>query len=244
MSIYFMQLRWIKVFVFLFFLGCGSTNLTSKSSNNWCFTKFEDRDNFFEYLNAHEEHAKNEGDIESMRLVGCAYYQKGDLDLAEQWLNEAYQNGHGNIPIDLTAIYLKEGDLERALTWKRENALQPTDRTRWLDIIVPIERYGKSGLRIYLNQAQAMLERKIKHEGETPMTSQLMETIEDLIEEENNCVQSSDCWTAHTDEKKAYVHNLFQGMLSSMVPNIPKSWNYEAGEVGLEPTASDEEDTV
>ena len=236
-----MQLSWIKVSVFLFFLGCGSTNLESRSSTHWCFTKFEDRDNFFEYLNAHEENAENKGNVESMRLVGCAYYQKGDLNLAEQWLNEAYQNGHENVPVDLTAIYLKEGDLDRALNWKRENTLKPTERTRWLDVIAPIERYGKSNMRIYLNQARSMLERKIKHEGETPMTSQLMDIIDDLIKEENTCaLKSSECWTAHTNEKKAYVRNIFQGMLLSMVPDIPKSWNYEEGEVGLEPAVLEE----
>ncbi len=238
-----MQLSWIKVFIFSLFLGCGSSNLSSQSSN-WCFTKFENRENFFEYLNAHEEYANDEGNVESMRLTGCAYYQKGDLDLAEQWLSAAYENGHENVPIDLMAIYLKEGDLERALSWKQESTLKPTNRTRWLDIIAPVERYKKSSLRIYLNQARSMLERKIKHEGDTPMTSQLMEIIDDLIKAENTCaLKSSECWTAHTGEKKAYVLNIFQGMLLSMVPDIPQSWNYEEGEVGLEP-ASPEEDTA
>ena len=241
MSVYFMQLDWIKVFIFLFFLGCGSAQLNSESFDDWCFTKFENRDNFFEYLSTHEEHANNDKNVESMRLVGCAYYQKGDLELAEQWLNEAYRNGHKGVPVDLTAIYLKEGDLERAMTWKRENALE-SDRIRWLNIIDPIERYVKSGQRMYLNQSRAMLKQQIQYEGETPMTLEFMDTIEDLIEKENACaLNDSDCSYAYTNEKKFYVHILSQGMLSSMVPDIPKSWNYEEEEIGLLPVVLEED---
>ena len=243
MSVYFMLLDWIKVFVFVLFLGCGSAQLNSESFNDWCFTKFENRDNFFEYLNVHEKYAKSDKNVESMRLAGCAYYQKGDLDLAEQWLNEAYRNGHKGVPVDLTAIYLKEGDLERALAWKRENTLE-SDRIRWLNIVEPIERYKKSGQRMYLTQTRAMLRQKIKYEGETPMTLEFMKTVEDLIEEENACaLENSDCSYAHTSEKKVYVHILSQGILSSMVPDIPKSWNYEEEEMGLLPVVL-KEDTV
>ena len=205
---------------------------------------FENRDNFFEYLNTHEEHAINNRNVESMRLVGCAYYQKGDLDLAEQWLNEAYQNGHEGVPIDLIAIYLKEGDLERALTWKQENTLEPTARIRWLQVVEPIEHYRKSNQSMYLHQARAMLEQKIQYEGETPMTSQLLESIIDLINEESVCaLRNSNCSIAYTNEKKAYVQIFSQGILSSMIPDVPKSWNYEEEEIGLLPDVP-EEDTV
>jgi len=238
-----MQLAWIKVFIFLFFLGCNSVQLNSESFDDWCFPNFENRDKFFEYLNIHEEYARNENDVESMRLVGCAYYQKGNLDLAEQWLNEAYQHGHKGVPVDLTAIYLKEGDLERALAWKRENTLE-TDLIRWLNIIEPIERYEQSNQRMYLHEAGAMLKHKIQHEGETPMTLELMRVIEDLLEEEASCaVENSDCSYADRDEKKAYVYMLSQGILSSMVPDTPKSWNYEEEDLGLLPVVLEEDTT-
>ena len=237
-----MQLAWIKVFIFLFFLGCGSAHLNSESFNNWCFTNFENRDNFFEYLNTHEEHAKN-NDVESMRLVGCAYYQKGDLDLAEQWLNEAYQNGHEGVPVDLTVIYLKERDLERALAWKREKeSTLESDLIRWLDVIVNIIRYKQSDQRMYLSQAGVMLKYKIKQEMETSMTLELMSTIEDLIEEENACaLDSPDCSYARRDEKKDYVYVLSQGILSQMVLDYPKIWNYEEGETGILPVVLKED---
>ena len=232
----------IKVFIFLFFLGCGSARLNSESFDKWCFTNFKNRDKFFEYLNTHEEYAKN-NDVESMRLVGCAYYQKGDLDLAEEWLNEAYQNGHKGVPVDLTAIYLRERDLERALTWKRENTLE-SNEIRWLNVIEPIERYKHSNQRMYLNEAGAMLKHKIRHEGETSMTLELMNIIEDLIEEENACaLNSPDCSYARRDEKKDYAYIFSQGILLSMVPDTPKSWDYEEEELGLLPVVL-EEDTV
>lgn len=234
----------IKVFIFLFFLGCGSAQLNSESFDEWCFKRFEHRDSFFEYLSINEEYAKNDKNVESMRLIGCAYYQKGDLDLAEQWLNEAYQNGHKGVPVDLTAIYLKEGDLDRALDWHRENALE-SDRIRWLNIIVPMEHYRHKDERMHLSRARSMLEYKIQYEGETPVTLRLMETIEDLINEENSCAKRNpDCSHADTNEKKASVHIFSRGALSSMIPDIPKSWNYEEGEVGLSPTMPNEEDTV
>lgn len=238
-----MQLSWIKVFVFLLFLSCSSAQLNSESFNNWCFTKFENKDNFFEYLNIHEEYAKNEANVESMRLAGCAYYQKGDLDLAEQWLHEAYEKGHEGVPVDLIAIYLKEGDLERALVWKDVNTLEPTNQMRWLDIIVPLEHYIRDNRRAYLNQAKIMLKLKMQYEGETPMTSRFMEIIENLIEDENTCALSADCPVAYASEKKAYVHIFSQGVLSNMVPDIPQSWNYEEEDIGLLPSVP-EEDTV
>ena len=241
-----MPFHWIKVFVFVLFLGCGSAQLNSESFDDWCFKKFEHRDSFFEYLNINEESARDNKNVESMRLIGCAYYQKGDLDLAEQWLNEAYQYGHKGVPIDLTAIYLKEGDLERALAWHRENSLE-SDRIRWLNIIMPIERYRHSDQRMYLSGAQSMLEYKIQHEGETPVTLSLMDALEDLMEEENNCaVRNSDCSHADTNEKRASIHIFSRGALSSLVPHIPQSWNHEEGEVGLLPQTTEEnkEDTV
>ena len=97
---------------------------------------------------------------------------------------------------------------------------------------------------MYLTQTRAMLRQKIKYEGETPMTLEFMKTVEDLIEEENACaLENSDCSYAHTSEKKVYVHILSQGILSSMVPDIPKSWNYEEEEMGLLPVVL-KEDTV
>ncbi|MDE0151516.1 MAG: hypothetical protein OXK80_03325 [Bdellovibrionales bacterium] len=236
----------IKVFIFLFFLGCGSAQLNSETFDDWCFEPFKQRDNFYEYLNIHEEYAKSDNNVESMRLAGCAYYQKGDLDLAEQWLSEAYQNGHKGVPVDLTAIYLKEGDLERALTWykEKENTLE-SERIRWLDIVVPMERYRHSNERMYLSGARSMLEHKIRIEGDTPVTLRLMETIDDLIEEETQCARRDHgCSYARINEKKASIHVFSRGVLSSMVPDIPKSWNYEEGEVGLLPIMPNKEDTV
>jgi len=76
------------------------------------------------------------------------------------------------------------------------------------------------------------------------MTLELMRVIEDLLEEEASCaVENSDCSYADRDEKKAYVYMLSQGILSSMVPDTPKSWNYEEEDLGLLPVVLEEDTT-
>ena len=231
----------IKGWFFLIFMGCSFEHQLSSESTNWCFVKFLDRSKLLEYIEVHETQASQEGSVDSMRLLGCAYYQAGDIKSAEKWLKTAYKEGHSSVPIDLAAIYLKEGDLARASIWQRENTLEDTARIRWLRVVENIEQYNKTGASTYLKYTQSALQDKIRYEGQTPMTQEMLQIIETLIEEENACrMKNPECSHVYMNEKKAYMKTFSKGVLALLIPSTPQSWKYDADETGILPEKKSE----
>ena len=125
------------------------------------FIEFQDTVTFHNYIANHEKYAE-EGNPSSMRLLGCAYYQQGNILLAEQWLTQAYEKGKAGSAAALTAIYLKEGDLGKAGVWSQNITLE-TDLVRWLRVIDSLERYRVFEDVNYLTQAQTALRHKLNY---------------------------------------------------------------------------------
>ena len=216
------------VFLLFFTISCAeNTELLSLESTRWCFIEFQDSVTFNNYIANHEKYAE-EGNPGSMSLLGCAYYQQGDLLLAEQWLTQAYEKGRAGSAAALTAIYLKEGDLEKAGVWIQSITLE-TDIARWLKVVDSLERYRVFEDVNYLIQAQADLRRKLNYEGETEMTVNWLSTITDLIQDEEKC-KNSECSEVDFKESKRNVSIFSKGILSELVPANPLRWNFETEE--------------
>ena len=229
----------MKRLIFLLFL-CGCHTVQYSEQPGWCFIRFHDRQSFFNYMAAHEKYATNGGNINSMQLLGCAYYQKGDLASAEKWLKEAHTQGDEGAATALTAIYLKEEQPDLASTWKGHITTE-TDRVRWLYVIGHLERYRQTNATFALNLAHQALANKIHYEGSTEMTTQLLNFIKDLVKAENECNNTnSECSLVTFNEKKNYMHIFSRGALAEMIPSVPISWNYEPNEIGVLP----EENTI
>ena len=216
------------VFLLLFTISCAeNTELLSLEFTNWCFIQFQDAVTFNNYITNHEKYAE-EGDPSSMRLLGCAYYQQGNILLAEQWLTQAYEKGKAGSAAALTAIYLKEGDLEKAGVWSQNITLE-TDLVRWLKVVDSLERYRAFEDVNYLIQAQTALKRKLNYEGETEMTVNWLATITDLIQDEERC-QKFECSEMSFRESKQNVSIFSKGILSMLIPANPLKWNFESEE--------------
>ena len=216
------------VFLLFFAISCGqNTELLSLETAGWCFIEFQDSVTFNNYIAHHEKYAE-EGNPSSMRLLGCAYYQQGDLLLTEQWLTQAYEKGKARSASALTAIYLKEGDLEKAGRWI-QNIVLETDIVRWLKVVDAIERYLAFEDVNYLIQAQTSLKRKLNYEGDTLMTLQWLMVITDLIQDEEKC-QKFECSEADLVESKQNLSIFSKGILSMLVPANPLKWNFESEE--------------
>ena len=230
--------------VLIFSMGCTNsytTSLLSLDSPGWCFFSYDDSITFNDYMAFHEANVKSVNDINSMQLLGCAYYQKGDIALAEKWLVSAYEAGQEEAPTALTAIYLKEGDLQKASLWHKQIA-DETDHVRWLKVVEQIKKYKKYDKEVYLSQAYTALNYKINYEGPTSMTSQLLEIMNYIIEQSPYCTEpvSVDCRVSDFNEKKNYIYVLAEGVLSVMVPSVPLAWNFENGESAPVPVAEAE----
>ena len=222
-----------KWLICIFFLGCHNIQLHSEQAD-WCFIDFHSREAFYNYIESHKNYAQKQGHISSMKLLGCAYYQKGQLDLAEKWLSQAYTAGDEGVASALTAMYLKEGRLDLALNWKNKISLV-TGRERWLYVLDSLERYKKTQDVYYLHLAHTALEKKIQFEGDTEMTTQLSANIESLIQYESNCNQNSQCSLVAFNEKKSYLNIFSKGALATLVPVIPKAWSYDPQSTGILP---------
>ena len=216
------------VFLLLFSVSCAeNTEYLSLEVADWCFIEFQDTVTFHNYIANHEKYAE-EGNPSSMRLLGCAYYQQGNILLAEQWLTQAYEQGKAGSAAALTAIYLKEGDLGKAGVWSQNITLE-TDLVRWLRVIDSLERYRVFEDVNYLTQAQTALKSKLNYEGETDMTVNWLGTITDLIQEEQKC-QQFECSEVNFKESKQNVYIFSKGILSMLVPANPLKWNFESEE--------------
>lgn len=222
-----------SLLLFVFFCSCTNNTVSlSSATPGWCFYNFENRSTFDNYIVVHESSVKNSNNVNSMQLLGCAYYQKGDLLMAEKWLTNAYSAGDKGSSTALTAIYLKEGNLRRAATWGREIQVE-TDHVRWLRVVEEIKNYQKFDNVTYLKRAYDALNYKINYEGQTGMTVQLLNVINDLLEQEQVCrdLTSPDCSVFDFNERKNYIYILSEGVLAVMIPSVPLAWRYDPGDV-------------
>ena len=228
----------MRLFLLLFLLGCGgTTQYLSSESADWCFVRFENQKAFLNYIEVHENHANDTDNVNSMLLLGCAYYQQGDLSNSEQWLQKAYSKGNTNAAASLTALYLKEQDLEKASIWNNQMTIA-NDRVRWLKVLYALEKYYASQNINYLSQSYEALQRTMNYEGETKMTVQLLRNIGDLLQIERDCKNPEiNCVAYDLKEKRQYLHILSRGVLSVLVPRNPLSWNNEEEEVASHSSA-------
>ena len=216
----------MKCLIFLFFIGCDRqiVNLSSESPE-WCFHHFHTRSDFENYITLHEDYADSASSSHSMQLLGCAYYQKGDFLNAVKWLASSYQAGEKSSAAALSAIYLKEGSLDKAESWQKAITVE-TDQVRWLNVIEKIKKYQKFNDTTYLAEAYQALEYKINYEGSTDMTEGLLSVMSDLLDQEDDCQNkaSSACSVSNFNERKSYLYILAEGALAVMVPFVPQSW--------------------
>ena len=217
----------LKMTLLLWFVGCGSTTKLNSSHAISCFNEYPNKEVFDNYMTFHREHA--ERDQNSMRLLGCGYYQLGDLVLAEEWLGKAYSLGYSDIAFDLIAIYLKEGQTNLVSHWKGEverSQIPETEIYRWLKIIESLEIYSKNNHNlVYLENALESIADKIKNEGVTPETENFKSSIASLIEIEKACLNNSEtCTLPNLHEKRSYMKILYEGMLATMIPDLPLHW--------------------
>ena len=216
----------MKCLIFLFFIGCDSqiVNLSSESPE-WCFHHFNTRSDFENYITLHENYASDSSSSHSMQLLGCAYYQKGDFLNAVKWLTSSYQAGAKSSAAALTAIYLKEGSLDKSDSWQKAITVE-TDQVRWLSVIEKIKKYQKLNHTAYLAEAYQALEYKINYEGSTDMTEGLLTVMSDLLDQEKDCQNqaSGSCSVSNFNERKNYLFILAEGALAVMVPFVPQSW--------------------
>jgi len=224
----------------LFFIGCSQTTQLNSENIEWCFIDFRDSVFFQEYIEAHKGYAER-GNPKSMKLLGCAYYQKGDLKEAQEWLIQSYELGEEDASVALSAIYLKEGDMNQSLFWGGQ-ILDETPYVRWIHILRYLESYQLSERTSDLENALGALRNKINQEGETEMTLGLIDAIDSVIIEAEEC-RDSDCVVINFEEKKRYLQVFSRGALSLLIPSNPLSWNYEPDELldtSQEVTSSDE----
>ena len=209
------------VFV-LFFIGCSQTTQLNSENIEWCFIDFHNSDLFNEYIEAHRNYSRS-NNPKSMKLLGCAYYQKGFLEDAQEWLIRSYELGEEESLVALSAIFLKEGDIEQSAFWGNKITLE-TPYVRWVRILRHLESYQINGRVFELEAALTSLSEKIRIEGETEMTLGLLETINAVIQEDENC-QNSDCVIVDFEEKKDYLGVFSRGAIAMLVPSNPLSWN-------------------
>lgn len=228
-----------RLFCLLLLTACSTyTRHYSSESLNWCFIDFQHPATFLNYIENHKEYAEN-GNPNSMKLLGCAYYQKGDWLLAERWLHESFNKGELDASTALTAVYLKEGDLPQAAAWVQHIPLE-TDLVRWLKILIALERYQESEEINDLIQAQHALKNKINYEGETTMTLSLLESISQLIQEAEQCTFSN-CSVVNFQERKTHLSIISTGALSTLIPSTPLKWNMNPDETADAPSIKNQE---
>ncbi len=218
-----------SLFLILFFLGCSSTTKLNSSPSSSCFNKFPSKEVFDNYVAFHQEHA--DSNQNSMRSLGCAFYQQGNLLLAEQWLIEAYRHGHLETAIDLMAIYLKENQINLASQWRRQiekDRTSETEISRWLKVIEELEKYDQFESTGYLENAKETLLYKMKYEGSTPITEQLITNINNLISADEECqINGSTCLLPYLNEQKSYIKVFSKGVLATLIPDLPLYWQLE-----------------
>ena len=218
-----------SLFLILFILGCNSKTQLNSTAPSSCFNQFSSKEAFDYYIDFHQEHAR--ANDNSRRLLGCAFYQKGDLFSAEKWLQEAYDQGQKQTAVDFWAIYLKEGQMNLVSYWKEEtkkNKIPETTLSRWLIIIEELEKYNNSQNIWHLKNAQKNLLYKMKHEGSTPIIEQLIDTINKLISTEEDCkMNRPNCSLPYLSEQKSYMKVFSNGVLSTLIPSLPLHWQSE-----------------
>ena len=221
----------LKVALLVWFVGCSSTTKLNSSHAISCFNEYPSKEAFDNYMTFHREHA--EYDQNSMRLLGCGYYQLGDLAFAEEWLLEAYSRGYSEVAFDLIAIYLKEGQTGLVSQWKVEVdkiQIPETEIYRWLKVVENLELYHQEDHRLpYLEGALADLVDKIKNEGVTPEIESFKDSMVSLIEIEKSCRSNSDsCILPSLHEKRSYMRIFSEGVLATMIPDLPLHWSIDS----------------
>ena len=216
-------------FLIFFITGCNSSTQISSTAPSSCFNQFPSKKIFDGYINFHQEHA--ESNDNSMRLLGCALYQKGDLSSAEKWLKEAYDKGNKAIALDFIAIYLKEGQADLASMWEQEakkKKVPETPVSRWLNVIEELERYESSNNKWHLQNAQQALANKMKYESPTPFIEQFSESLSKLLKLEEECqFERPECSSYYLKEQRSYMKVVSNGVLSTMIPSLPIHWKYD-----------------
>ena len=222
-----------RLFCLLLLTACSThTQIYSSEGFDGCFIDFKNPITFTNYIETHEEYAEN-GNSNSMKLLGCAYYQKGEWLLAEKWLYESFNRGNTDSATALTAMYLKEGDIVQAVTWSQQVPLE-TDLVRWLKVLIALETYKESDDLTDLIQAKTALQNKINYEGETAMTLSLLDSMEQLIDESRKC-SVSQCSITNVNDLKSHLTIVSTGALSTLIPSPPLKWNTDPEEAETTP---------
>lgn len=235
----------IKSVLFLALFGCEEHVFLYRSvQNSWCFSKFVKKKDFEDYVEFHKEYAFNYDNSESMRVLGCAYYQQGDLKEAQRWLRSAYINGDNDVATPLMLIYMKEGNFDSSKLWRDQIKEESVNKVSWSLIIDGLIRFYETDDLNDLEISYQELKNKMKTEGSTDLMRKLLTSIIFIREQDVQCTSVAffnKCDHSARAENKAYVFTIAKGVLDSLLAINPISWSYNDDLKSISPSSREEE---
>lgn len=232
---------YLKLVLFIPFVACeDDKTLYSISQIEWCFSQFENKEILDKQIQLYEKTARG-GHIDSMRLLGCAYYQYQDLAEAEKWLERAYLKGDSKVATPLALIYLKEGQLHLSKSWL-EHATEQTNELRWIRLAQHLTDFEKMGDIKSFESVQELIKKKIQIEGDHFINSNIRSAVDIISSNYEQCEDPNnlkECSLKDVVESRQYLKTLTQGIVESLVFSTPLYWTYKKALRGIYPHASD-----
>ena len=217
-------LRSIKLFCFLlfclFFLTfCGGSGSFDSIELNDCFSNHFESEIAKDLDNINQAIEKAEKPLfDYIALAGCYNYQLGNHVLADQLLNQAFNQSEDKEAKNVAAsalglIYLKnsqKGKIKPYISTATQHYLG-----RWMLVLYYIEYYREIDNKGDLSSAIKALETKHEEDGATSATSRLLAHMQQINIMEEHCINNpeGDSCSLDLEDEKAYLFDTAFGTL-------------------------------